>query len=155
MKNKKLPFPKKVSKAFGSVLQENGYVSFLKILTAMNLLPQNKEDLWRIGKISSLETVMNISPRKFNSILKEMRSIAKRIGLKPSYTKYVNKKSKKKLKFTKSDHVYLELLSSIHYVNLFPFLRKNAFEETFDKILQEQKVNPYGFNNKKKAESRR
>ncbi len=93
------------------------------VLMDLNVLTKNDYENWRFGKTEYLEKVCKINLSKLSSIVREIETYCKSLGLKASETYYkrwtLKDKSKKiKLQFSKSGKVEIEKKYATHYLNL-------------------------------------
>lgn len=113
----------KVKESVSSQIEKTGYVVPVQVLMDLNVLTKNDYENWRFGKTEYLEKVCKINLSKLSSIVREIETYCKSLGLKASETYYkrwtLKDKSKKiKLQFSKSGKVEIEKKYATHYLNL-------------------------------------
>lgn len=107
--------------------QRWGYAAPVDVLMEIGVLPKEKYEDWRRGRIDYLERVCTVNLRKLSFIMREIRAYAQKSGLKPSVTVYkqwaVKKKSGQghkpviRLRFSKSGDPDIERWYSTHFVD--------------------------------------
>lgn len=96
------------------------------VLVDVGVLPKEKYEDWRFGKVRYLEAVCTCNLKKLSFIMKQIRSYAKKSNLKPSFCYYKRWGVKKKhghkpvipLRFSKSGNPDIEKAYATHYVDL-------------------------------------
>ena len=96
------------------------------MLVDVGVLPKQKYEDWRFGKVRYLESVCTCNLKKLSFIMKQIRSYAKKSNLKPSFCYYkrwgVKKRHGRKpvipLRFSKSGNPEIEKAYATHYVDL-------------------------------------
>lgn len=93
----------------------------------IGILPKQKYEDWRFGKVDYLERVCTANLNKLSSVLHQMRVYAKRADLKPSFCYYKRWGVKKKggqgkkpvipLRFSKSGNPEIEKWYATHFVD--------------------------------------
>lgn len=76
--------------------QRRGYAAPVDVLMDIGILPKQKYEDWRFGKVDYLERVCTANLNKLSSVLHQMRVYAKRADLKPSFCYYKRWGVKKK-----------------------------------------------------------
>ena len=117
----------KVHSAMYHQCQRRGYAAPVDVLMEIGVLPKEKYEDWRRGRIDYLERVCTVNLRKLSFIMREIRAYAQKSGLKPSVTVYkqwaVKKKSGQghkpviRLRFGKSGDPDIERWYSTHFVD--------------------------------------
>lgn len=117
----------KVHSAVYHQCQRRGYAAPVDVLMEIGVLPKEKYEDWRRGRIDYLERVCTVNLRKLSFIMREIRAYAQKSGLKPSVTVYkqwaVKKKSGQghkpviRLRFSKSGDPDIERWYSTHFVD--------------------------------------
>ena len=67
------------------------------VLMEIGVLPKQKYEDWRFGRIDYLERVCTVNLRKLSFIMHQMRVYAQKTGLKPSFCYYKQWGVKKKM----------------------------------------------------------
>ena len=98
--------------------QRRGYAAPVDVLMDIGVLPKQKYEDWRFGKVDYLERVCTVNLRKLSFIMHQMRVYAQKTGLKPSFCYYKRWGVKKKtgqghkpvipLRFSKSGNPEVE-----------------------------------------------
>ena len=130
----------KVHSAVYHQCQQRGYAVPADVLVDIGVLPKQKYEDWRFGKVRYLEQVCTCNLKKLSFIMKQIRSYAKKAGLKPSFCYYKRWGVKKKqghkpvipLRFSKSGNPEIERAYATHYVDLDRVgqLKKEKLEKT-------------------------
>ena len=118
---------KKVNASMYQQCQRRGYAAPVDVLMDIGILPKQKYEDWRFGKVDYLERVCTANLNKLSSVLHQMRVYAKRADLKPSFCYYKRWGVKKKggqgkkpvipLRFNKSGNPEIEKWSATHFVD--------------------------------------
>lgn len=116
----------KVHSAIYHQCQQRGYAAPADVLVDVGVLPKQKYEDWRFGKVRYLEAVCTCNLKKLSFIMKQIRSYAKKSNLKPSFCYYKRWGVKKKhghkpvipLRFSKSGNPEIEKAYATHYVDL-------------------------------------
>ena len=94
----------KVHSAMYAQCRKRGYAAPVDVLMDLGVLPKQKYEDWRFGKVDYLERVCNVNLHKLSTIMHEMRVYAKKEGLKPSFCYYkrwgVKKKADKGIRWS-------------------------------------------------------
>ena len=117
----------KVHSAMYVQCRKRGYAAPVDVLMDLGVLPKQKYEDWRFGKVDYLERVCNVNLHKLSTIMHEMRVYAKKVGLKPSFCYYKRWGVKKKggqghkpvipLRFSKSGAPEIERAYATHFVD--------------------------------------
>jgi len=93
----------------------------------IGVLPKEKYENWRFGRVAYLEAVCTVNLRKLSLIMHQMRVYAKQNNLKPSFCYYKQWGMKKKngqgrkqvipLRFSKSGDPDIERWYATHWVD--------------------------------------
>ena len=86
----------KVHNAMYQQCQKRGYAAPVDVLMDIGVLPGNKYEDWRYGRVPYLESVCAVNLSKLSFIMKQMRVYAEKDGLKPSFCYYKQWGTKKK-----------------------------------------------------------
>src|SRR5260370_11306237 len=78
----------RVESAAEAALRESKSVSPVDVFGRIGWLPGSLVDLWRQGRVDSLEQVMNVGPEKLAGALEKLRAWAQAGGLVPSEIGY-------------------------------------------------------------------
>ena len=78
----------KVYSAVYHQCQQRGYAAPADVLVDIGVLPKQKYEDWRFGKVRYLEAVCTCNLKKLSFIMKQIRSYAKKSNLKPSFCYY-------------------------------------------------------------------
>lgn len=116
----------KVHSAVYHQCQKRRYVAPVEVLVDIGVLTEQKYEDWRFGKIPYLEQACTCNLRQLSFIMKQIRSYAKKAGLKASFCYYkrwgVKKKHGRKavipLRFSKSGTPEIEKAYATHYVDV-------------------------------------
>lgn len=118
---------KKVNASMYQQCQRRGYAAPVDVLMDIGILPKQKYEDWRFGKVDYLERVCTANLNKLSSVLHQMRVYAKRADLKPSFCYYKRWGVKKKggqgkkpvipLRFSKSGNPEIEKWYATHFVD--------------------------------------
>ena len=76
--------------------QQRGYAAPVDVLMEIGVLPKQKYEDWRFGRVDYLERVCTVNLRKLSFIMHQMRVYAQKTGLKPSFCYYKQWGVKKK-----------------------------------------------------------
>ena len=115
----------KVHSAVYRQCQQRGYAAPVDVLVDIGVLPKQKYEDWRFGKVQYLEQVCTCNLKKLSFIMKQIRSYAKKASLKPSFCYYkrwgIKKKNSHKavipLRFSKNGDPEIEKAYATHYVD--------------------------------------
>ena len=118
---------KKVNASMYQQCQRRGYAAPVDVLMDIGILPKQKYEDWRFGKVDYLERVCTANLNKLSSVLHQMIVYAKRADLKPSFCYYKRWGVKKKggqgkkpvipLRFSKSGDPEIEKWYATHFVD--------------------------------------
>lgn len=118
---------KKVNDSVYQQCQRRGYTAPVDVLMDIGILPKQKYEDWRFGKVDYLERVCTVNLNKLSSVLHQMRVYAKKADLKPSFCYYKRWGVKKKggqgkkpvipLRFSKSGDPEIEKWYATHFVD--------------------------------------
>lgn len=118
----------KVHNAMYQQCQCRGYAAPVDVLMDIGVLPRQKYEEWRFGRVSYLESVCTVNLRKLSLVMHQMRVYAQKTGLKPSFCYYKQWGVKKKtgqghkpvipLRFSKSGDPEIEKWYATHFVDL-------------------------------------
>lgn len=118
----------KVHSAMYHQCQKRGYAAPVDVLMDIGILPKQKYEDWRFGKVDYLERVCTVNLRKLSLIMHQMRDYAQKTGLKPSFCYYKRWGAKKEngqghkpvvpLRFSKSGNAEIEKSYATHFVDL-------------------------------------
>ena len=107
--------------------QRRGYAAPVDVLMDIGILPKQKYEDWRFGRVDYLERVCTANLNKLSSVLHQMRVYAKKADLKPSFCYYKRWGVKKKggqgkkpvipLRFSKSGDPEIEKWYATHFVD--------------------------------------
>ena len=86
----------KVHSAVYHQCQRRGYAAPVDVLMEIGVLPKQKYEDWRFGRVDYLERVCMVNLRKLSFIMRQMRVYAQKTGLKPSFCYYKQWDVKKK-----------------------------------------------------------
>ena len=109
-------------------LQVRGYAAPVDVLIDTGILPKQKYEDWRFGRVDYLERVCTVNLRKLSFILHQIRVFAQKTGLKPSFCYYKRLGVRRKngighkpvipLQFSKSGSLEIERSYATHFVDL-------------------------------------
>lgn len=107
--------------------QKRGYAAPVDVLLEIGVLPKQKYEDWRHGRVDYLERVCTVNLRKLSFIMHQARVYAQKNNLKPSATVYkqwaVKKQSGQghtpviRLRFSKSGDSDIEKAYATHFVD--------------------------------------
>ena len=107
--------------------QRRGYAAPVDVMMEIGVLPKQKYEDWRFGRVDYLERVCTVNLKKLSFIMRQMRLYAKKAGLKPSFCYYRRWGMKKrggqvhkpviKLRFSKSGKLEIERWHATHFVD--------------------------------------
>ena len=69
-------------------LQSRGYAAPVDVLIDTGILPKQKYEDWRFGRVRYLEAVCNANLKRLSFVLRQMRVYAQTHDLKPSFCYY-------------------------------------------------------------------
>ena len=107
-------------------LQVRGYAAPVDVLIDTGILPKQKYEDWRFGRVRHLEAVCNANLKRLSFVLHQMRVYAQTHDLKPSFCYYKRWGVKKKgqgrravipLRFSRSGDAEIERRYATHYVD--------------------------------------
>ena len=117
----------KVHSAVYHQCQRRGYAALVDVLMEIGVLPKQKYEDWRFGRVDYLERVCMVNLRILSFIMRQMRVYAQKTGLKPSFCYYKQWGVKKKngqghkpvipLRFSKSGDLEIEKWYATHFVD--------------------------------------
>ena len=117
----------KVNSAMYHQCRNRGYAAPVEVLMEIGVLPKEKYENWRFGRVAYLEAVCTVNLRKLSLIMHQMRVYAKQHNLKPSFCYYKQWGVKKKngqgrkpvipLRFSKSGDPDIERWYATHWVD--------------------------------------
>jgi len=115
----------KVHSSVGQQCQKRGYAAPVDVLMETGVLPKQKYEQWRYGKVPYLEDACTCNLRQLSFIMKQMRACAEKAGYKPSFCYYKRWGMKKQsgqgavpLRFSKSGKPEIERAYATHFVDL-------------------------------------
>ena len=119
-----------IGKIYSSMEQQckkRGYAAPVDVLMDIGVLPKQKYEDWRNGRVDYLERVCTVNLHKLSFIMSQIRAYAREQGLKPSFCYYKQWGVKKKngkghkpvvpLRFSKSGNAEIEKNYATHYVD--------------------------------------
>ena len=119
-----------IGKIYSSMKQQckkRGYAAPVDVLMDIGVLPKQKYEDWRNGRVDYLERVCTVNLHKLSFIMSQIRAYARKQGLKPSFCYYKQWGVKKKngqghkpvvpLRFSKSGNAEIEKNYATHYVD--------------------------------------
>ena len=117
----------KIHSAIYHQCQKRGYAAPVEVLMEIGVLPKQKYEDWRHGRVDYLERVCTANLRKLSFIMKQVRAYAQKNGLKPALTVYKQWAVKKKtgqghtpvirLRFSKSGDAETPKAYATHYID--------------------------------------
>lgn len=113
----------KVNSAMYHQCRNRGYAAPVDVLMEIGVLPKEKYEDWRFGRVLYLEAVCTVNLRKLSLIMHQMRVYAKQNNLKPSFCWGVKKKNGQghkpviPLRFSKSSDPDIERWYATHWVD--------------------------------------
>lgn len=130
----------KVHSAMYHQCKKRGYAAPVDVLMEIGVLPKQKYEDWRFGRVDYLEHVCTVNLRKLSFIMHQMRVYAQKSGLKPSFCYYKQWGVKKKtgqghkpvipLRFSKSRAPEIERWYATHFVDIKQTALLNAHKST-------------------------
>lgn len=124
MNNKELTG--KIHSAMYRQCRDRGYAAPVDVLMEIGYLSKKDYENWRFGRVSYLERVCTANLSKLSTVMREMRSYADKVGLKPSFCYYKRWGVKKggqghkpviPLRFSKSGAPEIERRYATHFVD--------------------------------------
>ena len=107
--------------------QKRGYATPVDVLMEIGVLPRQKYEDWRYGRISYLESACTVNLRKLSRIMHELRVYAQKSSLNPSFCYYKQWAVKKPtgqghkpvipLRFSKSGQAEIEKWYATHFLD--------------------------------------
>ena len=107
--------------------QRRGYAAPVDVLMEIGVLPKQKYEDWRFGRVDYLERVCMVNLRKLSFIMRQLRVYAQKTGIKPSFCYYKQWSVKEKngqghkpvilLRFSKSGDLEIEKWYATHFVD--------------------------------------
>ena len=117
----------KIGSSMEQQCKKRGYVAPVDVLMDIGVLPKQKYEDWRNGRVDYLERVCTVNLHKLSFIMSQIRAYAREQGLKPSFCYYKQWGVKKKngkghkpvvpLRFSKSGNAAIEKNYATHYVD--------------------------------------
>ena len=117
----------KVHSAVYHQCQRRGYAALVDVLMEIGVLPKQKYEDWRFGRVDYLERVCMVNLRKLSFIMRQLRVYAQKTGIKPSFCYYKQWGVKKKsvqghkpvipLRFSKRGDLEIEKWYATHFVD--------------------------------------
>jgi hypothetical protein len=108
----------RVRRAAEAALAEQRFVSAIDVLGGLGWLAPPHLDMWRQGRVESLERVVQANLRKITVAMAEFRRWARDQGLQPSETVYVARtRDRRPLRFSVSGDDAIELAYRTHWVS--------------------------------------
>jgi hypothetical protein len=108
----------RVRRVAEATLAEQRYVSVIDVLLGLGWLAPSHVDLWRQGRIESLESVLQVNPTKITAAITALERWALDQGLKPSEADYVARtRDRGRLRFSISGDVAIERAYSRHWLS--------------------------------------
>ena len=117
----------KVDSAMYLQCRARGYAAPVDVLMDVGVLPKQKYEDWRFGRVAYLEAVCTVDLHKLSLIMHRIRVYAQKNGLKPSVCYYKRWGTKTKtgqfkrpvipLRFSKSGNADIERWYSTHWVD--------------------------------------
>ncbi len=118
----------KVHSAMYHQCMDRGYAAPVDVLMDIGVLPKQKYEDWRFGRVPYLERVCTVNLRKLSLIMHQMRVYAQKVGLKASFTCYnqwgvkgkpgQGNKPAIQLQFSKSGNPNVERWYATHFLDL-------------------------------------
>jgi hypothetical protein len=107
----------RVRRVAEQVLTQQRFVSAIDVLLGLGWLTPPHLDMWRQGRVDSLERVVQANLRKITVAMAEFRRWARDRGLNPSETVYVARtRDRRRLRFSVSGDDAIELAYRTHWV---------------------------------------
>ena len=137
---------KKVNASMYQQCQRRGYAAPVDVLMDIGILPKQKYEDWRFGRVDYLERVCTANLNKLSSVLHQMRVYAKKADLKPSFCYYKRWGVKKKggqgkkpiipLRFSKSGDPEIEKWYATHFVDTKQIAALKEQQEQKDRVTE-------------------
>ena len=128
----------KVHSAVYHQCQRRGYAAPVDVLIDTGILPKQKYEDWRFGRVRYLEAVCNANLKRLSFVLHQMRVYAQAHDLKPSFCYYKRLGVRRKngighkpvipLQFSKSGSLEIERSYATHFVDLAHVQELNAVQ---------------------------
>lgn len=134
--------------------QRRGYAAPVDVLIEVGVLPKQKYEDWRFGRVPYLEAACTCNLRQLSFIMKQMRSYAKKAGYRQSFCYYKQwgkkdgqgKRKVYPLRFSKSGNPEIEKSYATHFVD-----QKKIDEWKAEKIVPAAEAGSVGKNNLQKV----
>jgi hypothetical protein len=108
----------RVVRAAEATLAERKMVSAVDVLLGLRWLAPSHVDVWRQGRVETLEALMQVRPDRLSAALDAFSRWAKRRGLQPTETAYVARtRDRRPLRFSASGASDRELAYRTHWVS--------------------------------------
>ncbi len=108
----------RVTRAAEAALADQRFVSAIDVLTGLGWLAPSHVDLWRQGRVESLEQLMQVNPGKITAALAAFQRWAQDAGLKPSETDYVARtRDRRQLQFSAIADAAVERAYRTHWAS--------------------------------------
>lgn len=109
---------RRVVRAAEAVLAERQFVSPVDLLVRLGWLAPSHVDVWRQGRIGSLEDAMNVDPAKLSAAMGVLQQWGRRCGLVASEIAYTARTpDRRSLRFSESDSPEIERAYRTHWVS--------------------------------------
>ena len=128
--------------------QKRGYAAPVDVLLEIGVLPKQKYEDWRHGRVDYLERVCTVNLRKLSFIMHQTRVYAQKSSLKPSVTVYKQWAVKKqngqghtpviRLRFSKSGDAEIEKWYATHFVDAKRIAELKAAINTVETDVQQE-----------------
>ncbi len=129
----------KINSSMYHQCRNRGYAAPVDVLLDIGVLPKQKYEDWRFGRVTYLEGVCNVNLRRLSLIMHQIRVYAKQKNLKPSFCYYKRWGMKKKngqghrpvipLRFSKSGNADIERWYATHWVDAVRIAELKAEQE--------------------------
>ena len=117
----------RVTRVAEDVLARQHFVSAIDVLIGLGWLAPSHVDMWRQGRVESLEPIAQVNPTKITTAMAEFQRWAQDRGLKPSETDYVARtRDRRQLRFSVAGDAAIERAYRTHWVS--PDLPERAVE---------------------------
>ena len=108
----------RVAQVAEAALAEKRFVTAIDVLTGLRWLAPSNVDVWRQGRVDSLERVVQVGPDKITAAIAALQRWAQDRGLKPSETDYATRTpDRRPLRFSASGDAAVEAACHTHWVS--------------------------------------
>ena len=108
----------RVERAADAALRQRNFVTAIDVLIGVGWLHQRHVDVWRQGRVETLEELVAVEPAKASAAIQALRRWALDRGLEPTEAPYLARsRARKALRFSESGDPDTELVYRTHWVS--------------------------------------